>query len=126
MNRHLFLVCILSLVTLSSGYAQQGGRTVEERVKDVMAKLTPALKLNAVQSAATDSVYTSYYAGFEKMREQMQSGVRPDRSVMDKMTGERDEKLKKIFTAEQYKKFKEEVEASLRPQRNGMRTNRGR
>ena len=31
----------------------------------------------------------------------------------------RDEKLKKIFTADQFKKFKEEVEATLRPQRQG-------
>ena len=45
------------------------------------------------------------------------SGTRPDRSVFEKMMNDRDDKLKAIFTNEQYKKYKDEVEATLRPQR---------
>jgi len=34
------------------------------------------------------------------------------------MMNDRDDKLKAIFTDDQYKKYKDHVEASLRPQRN--------
>ena len=48
-------------------------------------------------------------------------GAQPDRDKMraevQKLNGERDEKLKKVFTADQFKKFKDEIEATLRPQR---------
>jgi protein CpxP len=36
-----------------------------------------------------------------------------------KLMEERDEKLKKIFTDEQYKKWKDEIEPTTRPQRQG-------
>lgn len=51
------------------------------------------------------------------MEDARASGERPDRSVFEKMTADRDEKLKAIFTAEQFTKFKNELEATLRPQR---------
>jgi hypothetical protein len=35
------------------------------------------------------------------------------------MSTERDEKLKAIFTEDQFKKYKDEVEPSMRPQRRG-------
>ena len=92
-------------------------RTVEERVKAAMEKVTPALSLDKTQEARTDSVFTSYYKGMDKLRESMQPGTPPDRSVFEKLSNDRDEQLKKIFTADQFKKFKDEVEATLRPQR---------
>lgn len=92
-------------------------RTVEERVKMTMEKVTPALSLDKTQEARTDSVFTDYYKAMDKIRESMQPGTPPDRSVFEKAVNDRDEKLKGIFTADQFKKFKDEVEPSLRPQR---------
>jgi hypothetical protein len=92
-------------------------RTVEERVKSAMEKVTPALSLDKTQEARTDSVFTDYYKAMDKLRESMQAGTRPDRAEFEKFGTERDEKLKKIFTEAQFKKFKDEVEATLRPQR---------
>lgn len=92
-------------------------RTVEERVKAAMEKVTPALSLDKTQEARTDSVFANYYKGMDKLREGMQPGTPPDRSLFEKLTTDRDEELKKIFTADQFKKFKDEVEATLRPQR---------
>lgn len=112
-----FLFCILFYA--GSTFAQQGQRmTVEERVKNVMEKVKPALGLSDEQAAKTDSVYTGFYNDQRKMMESMRStGERPDRSVFEKMTSDRDVKLKAIFTPDQFKKFKDEVEPSLRPQR---------
>jgi hypothetical protein len=53
----------------------------------------------------------------DKLRESMQPGTPPDRSVFEKLVTDRDEKLKGIFSADQFKKFKDEVEPALRPQR---------
>ena len=51
------------------------------------------------------------------------SGERPDRSQFQKLMDDRDAKLKEIFTADQYTKFKNEVEANLRPQRQRQNSN---
>ena len=115
---------LFAILLLSAGFimAQGGGqqrRTVEERVKMVMEKITPALSLDKDQQPKTDSVYTEYYRAMDKFRETLEPGTRPDRSQFEKFVADRDEKLKKVLTEAQFKKFKEEVEPSLRPQRGG-------
>ena len=101
-------------------FAQQQRQSVEERVKGVMEKMAP-LKLDEDQVKKTDSTFTTYYKAQSKMMEEMRSsGSRPDRSVFEKITTERDEKLKTIFSADQYKKFKDEIEETLRPQRRNQ------
>jgi hypothetical protein len=92
-------------------------RIVEERVKSAMEKMTPALSLNATQQTQVDSVFTDYYKAMDKFRETLQPGTPPDRTQFEKFGNDRDEKLKKVLTADQFKKFKDEVEATLRPQR---------
>ena len=102
----------------------QGGpmqRTVEERVNATMEKLAD-LKLDKEQTDKTKAVFTEFYEARDKMMQGMRSGGNPpDREQMrekfQKMNTGRDEKLKKIFTEGQYKKWKEEIEPSMRPQR---------
>ena len=105
---------------LTFAQQQRQSQSVEQRVKNVMEKMAP-LKLDKDQSKKTDSVFTQYYKAQSKMMEEMRaSGSRPDRSVFEKITTERDEKLKAVFSADQYKKFKDEIEASLSPQRRNQ------
>ena len=115
----LVLSMLLAVVMVANAQGQGQGqrRTVEERTKAAMEKVTPALSLNATQVPQTDSVFAEYYRGMDKLRESMQPGTPPDRSVFEKLAADRDEKLKKVFTEDQFKKWKDEVEASLRPQR---------
>lgn len=116
------MLCIILMSGITS-FAQQQRRTVEERVKDVIEKIKTPLKLDETQIKKTDSVFTNYYQAQQKMMTEMRaSGERPDRSVFEKLTTDRDTKLKAIFSADQYKKFKNEVEEALRPQRRN-RTN---
>lgn len=105
--------------------AQQGmqRRTVAERVKSVMDKLTTPLSLDTAEQSKTAAVFTDFYTAQDKMRADARaSGNRPDRSEFVKMMNDRDDKLKTIFTEDQYKKFKDEVEPTLRPQRGGMQS----
>ena len=116
----LMICMVAAVLTLN---AQGGGQppTVEERVKTTMEKLVP-LALDKDQTEKTNVVFTDYYKAVQKKREEMTAGgAQPDRDKMreevQKLNVERDEKLKKVFTADQFKKFKDEIEATLRPQR---------
>ena len=114
------LVALLFAATIST-QAQQGmqRRTVEERVKSAMDKISDPLKLDKTQQDKTTAVFTDFFTSQNKMREDAgASGTRPDRSVFEKMANDRDEKLKAIFTDDQFKKFKDEIEPTLRPQRS--------
>ncbi|HUP14105.1 MAG TPA: hypothetical protein VM187_17915, partial [Niastella sp.] len=98
-------------------------RTPEERLKQVKEKLVD-LKLDGDQTTKSDSTFIEYFRAQSKMMEDMRAGGgAPDRDAMrekmQKMNADRDEKLKKIFTDDQYKKWKDEVEPALRPQRGG-------
>lgn len=130
MKKFLFLALMLSAVT-GVALAQGGGggfqrRTVEERVKIVHDKLDSAFKPAADKFKEIDVIFTDFYKAQDKMREEMMGGgERPDPQVMrEKMQGmatERDDKLKKVLTEDQFKKWKEEIEPSMRPQRGGPR-----
>lgn len=113
----IFVLFVLFAGVLAANAQGPQRRTVEERVKMAMEKVTPALSLDKAQEAKTDTVFADYYRAMDKLRESMQAGTRPDRTEFEKVGADRDEKLKKIFTEAQFRKFKDEVEASLRPQR---------
>jgi hypothetical protein len=119
------LVALILMVTTTGIYAQgMQRRTVPERVKAAMDKITPALNLDASQQSKTDSAFTDYYnAQMKLFQDARSSGERPDRSQFQKLTEDRDAKLKTIFTDDQYTKFKNEVEESLRPQRRQQNYN---
>jgi len=124
---------ILLLVFAVSGIlavqAQQGGgggfqrRTPEERLKMVKEKLTE-LNLDKDQTAKSDSTFMDFFRAQDKIFEDMRAGGgAPDRDAirekMMKLAAERDDKLKKIYTDDQYKKWKETIEPTTRPQRGG-------
>jgi hypothetical protein len=132
MKKAFFLVMIAIAGVLTAN-AQGGGgfqrRTVEERVKSVMERLAP-LNLDKDQTVKTDSVFTQSYRDQDKMREEMRAGgAQPDRDQMrekmQKLNDDRDEKLKKIFTADQFKKWHDEIQPAMRQQRGGGGGNGG-
>lgn len=123
MKTKICLVVALMLAATIGTNAQQQGyqrKTVEERVQSAMQKISDPLKLDKDEQDKTTAVLTDFYKQQDKMRQGSRaSGTRPDRSVFEKMSNDRDDKLKAIFTEDQYKKFKDEVEPSMRPQRQG-------
>ena len=99
----------------------QGGqrRTPEERTKRVVDTITTVLKLDQAQQTSAQTAFMDYYKESDKLREAMQAGTPPDRAQFEKLTTDRDEKLKKFLSADQFKKFKDELEPALRPRRQG-------
>lgn len=121
MKKQILLLAAIIITGSFSANAQGGGQrmSIEERMKTVMEKLNTGLKLTAEQQTLTDSVFTNYYRSMQKLRQGLPQGERPSQEQMQKLVAERDEKLKTIFKEEQFKKFKDEIETTLRPQRPG-------
>ena len=111
-------IALLFAITINANSQGMQRMTVAERVKATMDKMTTPLNLDTAEQSKTAAVFTDFYTAQNKVREDARaSGTRPDRSVFQKMMNDRDDKLKAVFTDEQYKKYKDEVEATLRPQR---------
>jgi len=128
--RFLLIVSFILLATIAVN--AQGGfqrRTVEERVQMVQQKLDSAFKLDKTKLADADSAFADYYRSVDKLRQDMMSGGgQPDfqafREKMQPLMEDRDKKLQTILTADQFKTWKDEIEPSMRPRRQGGGGNR--
>jgi hypothetical protein len=123
MKKQLLLVVFAAVLGIGSVYAQGGQRkTPEERTKAAMEKIT-ALNLDADAKTKAEVIIADFYNAQQKAMEAMRASGTPDREAMmakrKELSMERDNKLKTVFTADQLKKWQEEIEPSLRPQRNG-------
>ena len=122
MKKQLLFIVIFLFAGLSSLTAQEARQrlSVEERTKAAIEKLTP-LNLDEESKNKTSVVLKEFFEEQEKaMKEFRESGNSDKEAIRAKrqeLAAARDEKLKKIFTAEQMKKWLEEIEPSLRPQR---------
>jgi protein CpxP len=127
MKTKMSLLAILMFAVTCFTYAQGGGGfqmpSPEERTKTAMEKLAD-LKLDKDQTVKTDTIFATFYRAQTKKFEEMRAGGGEiDRDAMraanEKMTAERDDKLKKVWSADQFKKFKDEIEPTLRQRRGG-------
>jgi len=126
MRTKMSLLAILLFAVTCVTYAQGGGGfqmpSAEERTKTAMEKLVD-LKLDKDQTIKTDTIFANFYRTQAKKFEEMRSGGSVDREAMrtemEKMTTDRDDKLKKVWSADQFKKFKDEIEPTLRQRRGG-------
>ncbi len=119
MKIKLTFVMLFLFAGIVSIQAQQQGfqnRTVEERVKFTMARLSDSLQLSETAKGSVDSAFTDYYKAMDKLREGLAPGTRPAREDMQKIAADRDAKLKLVMTEEQFKKFKDNEE-KMRQQR---------
>ena len=117
MKNKIGLLLVLLFAGIFSLQAQQQGfqrRTIEERVKMIMDRISDSLQLSAPQQTDAAQTFTEFYKAMEKLREGMAPGTRPERSDFEKIMTDRDAKLKAIFTEQQYKKYKEELEPAMR------------
>jgi periplasmic protein CpxP/Spy len=124
MKKQMVLLLALIIAGTTATFAQGGGggfrqRTVEERVQSIHHVIDSAFKLDAAKLIQTDSVFATYYRATDKIRQELMSGgERPDRAVMmEKLapaTEARDKELKVILGDDNFKKFKDEIEPSMR------------
>jgi periplasmic protein CpxP/Spy len=118
--KRLMLVAVLLFVAGTASMAQgPQRRTVEERVKSAHEKLETGLKLDAAKLTKADSAFAKYYRAQDKLRDDMMAGGgQPDfqamREKMQPFTDARDKELKEILGDDNFKKFKDEIEPTMR------------
>lgn len=119
------IIYLLSSFLLITGlsFAQDGRQlqTPEERAQATLVKMEP-LKLTDEVKKQTETILVDFYKSVqEAMREMRESGTGDREAMMTKraeLVKVRDEKLAKIFSAEQFKIWKADVEPTTLPQRN--------
>jgi periplasmic protein CpxP/Spy len=122
MKKQIFLLLAVMFISFTAVKAQGGmqRQTPEERTKAAIEKLAPLL-LSGEQTAKTTTVFTDHYTNQQKAMEEMRAAGSMDREAMQakrkEMNDARDVKLKEIFTADQFKKWKEEIEPAMMPTR---------
>jgi len=92
----------------------------EERLKKVSERLDKELHLTAVQKEKVLAAYKTFFADIEKNKSKNPPPPPPpvSKEVADKLSKERDAKIKEVLSAEQFKKYVE-VEKTLRPKPPG-------
>ncbi len=100
--------------------------TTEEKLKRVSEKIDKELQLNTAQKDKILAAYKAFFADIEKYKSKDVKQPLPpppppppvSKEIADKLSGERDAKIKQALTTEQYKKYIE-LEKILRPKHHG-------
>lgn len=127
MKKKILFAALASAALALTVSAQPGSgftrRTPEERAASIHQKLDSAFKLDAALLSKLDTAITALYKAQDKKREELMAGGMPDREVfmaeMKKFTDAQDEILKAVLTEEQFGIWKEKIQPSMRPQRQG-------
>lgn len=128
MKNRFLLMAFAAIFSCTALNAQGGGggqrMTAEERTKLTMEKMAP-LNLSDEVKAKTEVIVADYNNTAQKAMEEMRASGNMDREAMmakrKELADARDVKLKAIFTADQMKKWKKEIEPSMLQQRgNGQ------
>jgi len=124
MNKNILLTVLL-LCVLTTIKAQQplAPPTIEERLKRTNEVLQQELQFSATQQKAIEAAFKNFFTAEDKFRKDNPPPPPPPpdpkvKEVMDKLVKERDEAVKKILTAEQYKKYTEAAK-KLHPPKPG-------
>lgn len=105
MKKSILMTLLLLVTSFSVLVAQQRPMgTPEERAKRTVERIKPDLSLTEQQEKDVVVVYTEFYTTMSKA---MESGERPTPEARQKMTDDRNEKLKKVLSEEQMKKLLE-------------------
>lgn len=105
-------------------------KEVKNKVNEAVEKLDDQFKLEKSKRDAIEDIFTEFYSEQQKLKNHIQgpaSGLSQGltsqsfqsvRKQNEALVTERDSKLKKELTEEQYKKWKSEIEPSLRSRRS--------
>ncbi|MFP5041077.1 hypothetical protein [Parasediminibacterium sp. JCM 36343] len=130
MKKNVWLMGVLLFIT-GFTMAQPGSEhkppkppTPEEHLKKVSEKLDKELHLTAAQKETVLAAYKAFFADIEKERVKEGKPATPPppppppvkREVAEKLSGERDAKIKQVLTEEQFQKYNE-IEKTMRPKR---------
>lgn len=89
-----------------------GPPSAEEMVEKLMTDLSKEITLTDAEKSSLEEIFTDFHTEMEKMHK---SGSRPDRSAMEKLESERDEKVKEVLSEENYEAYAKFMEDFMKP-----------
>jgi len=117
MKKWLILV-LLSVSIQGILYAQSSPK---ERTDKVVNKFETVISISKETKNALKTIFTEYYQGTEKLREQLKSGKTQGEEAYQKarkqkelLENKREAQLKKTLTAEEYKKWITEINPTIK------------
>ena len=122
MKKKILLLAAGICFSITSLVAQENvqRQTPEDRTKAAIEKMAP-LNLDTDAKTKTEAIMLEFYTAQQTAMREMRASGNVDRNAMmskrKELADARDAKLKLIFTAEQFKKWTDEIEPALRPQR---------
>ncbi len=126
MKKNIALVGFMLIsVGLCKAQDKEGNRlpkppTLKQRLNRVSAELNKQLQLTPNQKEKILFAYKVFFADMDKNRDKDAPPPPPPppvkKEIADKLSGDRDAKIKKVLTEKQYGKYVE-VEKTLRPKR---------
>ena len=105
------IVLAMGLLQVSAQQGEHKPPSIEERIKRVTESLEKEIELSDSQKEIIQRAYTEFFKTTDKL---MQSGQRPEKSVMEKHESERDTKIKKALSKEKYEQYLN-ISRSLKP-----------
>jgi hypothetical protein len=108
------LAVIIVMLITTGAMAQQGNRerpTVEKRTQNVLTKIEKKIEIDESQKAIIEEAFNVFFTSADN---EMNNKERPDKSVMDSLEKERDNKIKEVLSEDQYKSYLK-ISAQLRP-----------
>lgn len=94
----------------------------EMRLKIVEEKIIVPLALDAAQASAVNSAFAVFYEETDKIKKTQPKGMHIDKSVMQPLEKARNEKIQKVLSDDQFKKFID-LEKSARPPKPDAKSN---
>ncbi len=134
-KKTVILATLLLIISMVHAQPNQDGQppnppTIEDHLKHVSEALNKQLELSAAQKDKVLAAYKTFFADIEKNRKK--DGKLPpppppppvSKEIADKLSAERDAKIKTVLSPGQYKKYVE-IEKKMRPKHPGKPDERG-
>lgn len=123
--RVLFLICLF-LGSSLTGFAQK--ENVTDKVNKALAQFDAAIKPDKSKRTSIGTIFTEFYREQEKLRNDIQGpssglaqGLQQDyqsvRKKSEALFTKRDTQLQKLLTSDEYKKWKSDIEPSIKSTR---------
>lgn len=122
----IFFSLIFFLCIHADSFAQKSdSEKVKYKIAVAVEKLSEVFKLDKTQQNNIESIFTDFYTSQQKLKNDIQgpaSGLRQGfakqdfqsvRKKNDELIAEREKRLKKQLSEEQYKKWTDDIEPSL-------------
>jgi periplasmic protein CpxP/Spy len=122
MKKQFLLFVAAIFISISSLMAQERvqRQSPDEKVKAAMEKLA-SFDLSKEKSEKVQTILKDFYTAQQTARQEMRAAGNVDREAMmtknKELSAERDTKLKNVLTEEEYQKWINDIEPTLRPLR---------